>query len=162
MKKTIDLGGFTLSVEVTENRTPSCSCGSAWQRPVAQPRCVVPNREPDGIDAHIDRPLRENYRGWFPAAQAAFEADMKKYRRAESAIKACDWECREPMGNVQWPVPQTAVATRQTVTRHPVGCTCPSCRPTTTRKEVRQKFGIVPCGAVVVDHTWDGEPIFRI
>lgn len=54
-----------------------------------------PNREPDGIDAHIDRPRREMYGGW--DAEWGFQNDMKKYRKAEEAIKACTWPCREPM-----------------------------------------------------------------
>lgn len=161
MKKTINLGDFTLSVEVTENRTPSCSCGSAWQRPVAQPRRDT-TRGGEGIMVAVQKPQREFYDcGW--RGEQTFQDHSRKYRNLENAAKACNWpNDLIDNGQMPWPVPQTAVATRQTVTRHPVGCTCPSCRPTTTRKEVRQKFGIVPCGAVVVDHTWDGEPIFRI
>lgn len=63
-----------------ENR--ECMCG---RRPEM-------NREPDGIDVHVDRPLRENFADivdWINA--------MDKYRTLEDAAKECDWECREPM-----------------------------------------------------------------
>lgn len=67
-----------------------------WERECRQPirpipHCV-PNREPDGIDVHVDRPLRENFwshRDWCDA--------MAKYRTLEHVAKDCDWECREPM-----------------------------------------------------------------
>ena len=157
MKKTFNLGGVTITVECEEQPK---------RQTVAPHRCVcnhvVPTREPDGIDAHIDRPVRENY-GWFEDAR--FQRDLAKYRKAESAIKACDWPCREPMGNVEggWPVPQRPTVARQQA-RDPWGRfapqhTCGCSQPRQTR-EVRQKCGIVPVGAVVVDHTWNGEPIF--
>lgn len=159
-KKTIDLGGMTISVEVKEN-TPnrSCGCSAPWQRPVAQPRCVAPNREPDGFDAHIDRPRREMYGGW--DAEWGYQNDLKKYRAAEKAVKACTWPTREPMGNVQWPVPQHAAPQRSLNT--PCGCTTTASRysyPTPQpQREVRQKCGIPPIGAKVVAHRW-GEPVF--
>lgn len=51
-----------------------------------------PNREPDGIDVHVDRPLRENFRSYFAWADA-----MAKYRSLEECAKDCDWSCKEPM-----------------------------------------------------------------
>ena len=105
VKKTINLGGITLTIEVDEPKTVAVPQSQTRTRS-AMP--IAPNREPDGFDAHIDRPLRENYRGdWF-ASQKAFDTDMRKYREAERAVKACNWSTREPMGNgiPQWPVPQ--------------------------------------------------------
>ena len=52
----------------------------------------TPNREPDGIDIHVDRPLRENFRSHMSWCDA-----MAKYRTLERVAKDCDWECREPM-----------------------------------------------------------------
>jgi hypothetical protein len=49
-------------------------------------------REPDGIDIHVDRPLRENFFTRDEWAKA-----MAKYRTLEDVAKDCDWECREPM-----------------------------------------------------------------
>ena len=60
-----------------------------------------PLGEPDGIDAHIDRPRREMYGGW--DAEEGFQKDLKKYREAERAIKACTWPCREPMKGTEDP-----------------------------------------------------------
>lgn len=54
-------------------------------------RCM-PNREPDGIDIHVDRPLRENFRSHISWCDA-----MAKYRTLERVAKDCNWECREPM-----------------------------------------------------------------
>jgi hypothetical protein len=48
--------------------------------------------EPDGIDIHVDRPLRENFGSLDSWARA-----MAKYRTLEDVAKDCDWECREPM-----------------------------------------------------------------
>ena len=48
--------------------------------------------EPDGIDVHVDRPLRENFLNHSDWAMA-----MAKYRTLEDVAKDCDWECREPM-----------------------------------------------------------------
>jgi len=54
--------------------------------------CCMPNREPDGIDIHVDRPLRENFRSHISWCDA-----MAKYRTLERVAKDCNWECREPM-----------------------------------------------------------------
>lgn len=83
-------------------------CESTWNRPrfakpchTQVPRftrpCVPqrPNREPDGIDIHVDRPLRENFYSHHDWAVA-----MAKYRTLEDVAKDCDWECREPMKGV--------------------------------------------------------------
>lgn len=80
---------------------PPCACATnheRWGCCTDMPMYDEPmmTREPDGIDAHIDRPLRHNF-GSFDAWQRA----LRKYRNAEDAIKACDWECREPMQTQQ-------------------------------------------------------------
>ena len=54
------------------------------------------NREPDGIDAHVDRPLRQNY-----PSNGSFEHDMRLYREFENAVKKCDWPTREPMKGLE-------------------------------------------------------------
>lgn len=151
-KKTIDLGNIVITIEdVRPSVNHSCGCSVPQHR-------VAPMREPDGFDAHIDRPRRENYGGWAPAAERAFREDLAKYRNAERAVKACDWPTREPMGNVQnWPAPQ-----RQTVApRHSSACSC-GCHNNWPTRDLRVGGGLVPVGSVVVDHTWDGEPIFRV
>lgn len=48
--------------------------------------------EPDGIDVHVDRPLRENF-----ISHKDWAIAMAKYRTLEDVAKDCDWECREPM-----------------------------------------------------------------
>jgi hypothetical protein len=53
--------------------------------------------EPDGIDVHVDRPLRENFESHHDWAMA-----MAKYRTLEDVAKDCDWECREPMRGVDF------------------------------------------------------------
>lgn len=50
------------------------------------------DREPDGIDIHVDRPRQENF--W---SRKAWAEAMAKYRTLEDAARDCDWECREPM-----------------------------------------------------------------
>lgn len=146
-KKTINLGNIVITIE---DARPSVSntCRCAQHR-------VAPMREPDGFDAHIDRPRRENYGGWAPAAERAFREDLAKYRKAESAVKACNWPTREPMGNIQ-----NAPVVHRTVTR-PTSCTC-GCSNNWPTRDLRVGGGLVPVGSVVVDHTWDGEPIFRV
>jgi hypothetical protein len=57
------------------------------------------DREPDGIDVHVDRPRQEMFRTRHSWADA-----MAKYRTLEDAARACDWECREPMkGTIEQP-----------------------------------------------------------
>ena len=84
-------------------------CENPWNRPrFAEPCCTNiprftrpcvtpqrPNREPDGIDVHVDRPLRHNFRTHHDWALA-----MAKYRTLEDVAKDCNWECREPMKGV--------------------------------------------------------------
>ena len=53
--------------------------------------------EPDGIDVHVDRPLRKNFASHHDWAMA-----MAKYRTLEDVAKDCDWECREPMKGVEF------------------------------------------------------------
>lgn len=48
--------------------------------------------EPDGIDIHVDRPLKENF-----CCHSEWARAMAKYRTLEDVAKDCDWECREPM-----------------------------------------------------------------
>lgn len=95
-------------------------------------RNVQAPREPDGIVVDVARPRREAYAYGWNGT-VAFESDMKKYRNLEKAAKACDWDNETMKEAAQ--------------------------RPT---REVRWKDGIVPLGAVVVDHTFFGEPIFEI
>ena len=90
------------------NVEPRCEA-SRWNRPTFGRPCVTevprfsrpcvptpPRREPDGIDVHVDRPLRQNFRSHHDWAVA-----MAKYRTLEDVAKDCDWECREPMKGVQ-------------------------------------------------------------
>lgn len=156
MKKTFNLGDVTLTIDVTENRSQCATPSFSKPQPCG---CSAPNREPDGFDAHIDRPQRSMYGGW--DAEYGYQKDLALYRKAEAAVKACNWPCREPMGNTPcWPVPQTAPKAVKTPTRDAWGrftspCSCQS-QP---RVEVRQKCGIPPIGAKVVAHRW-GEPVF--
>lgn len=72
---------------------PCCTSVPRFTRPCVAPQC--PNREPDGIDVHVDRPLHHNFRTHHDWSLA-----MAKYRTLEDAAKDCDWECREPMKGV--------------------------------------------------------------
>lgn len=56
------------------------------------------DREPDGIDVHVDRPRRENF--W---SRQDWAKAMAKYRTLEDVARSCDWECREPMKGVAEP-----------------------------------------------------------
>lgn len=148
MKKTINLGDVTLTIDVTENVKKPV-------RTVQQPRVMG---EPDGFDAHIDRPVRSMYGGW--DAEYGFQKDLALYRKAEAAVKACTWPCREPMGNTpSWPVPQNTPKIVKTPTRDAWGRFTSPCTCSQPRTEVRQKCGIPPIGAKVVAHRW-GEPVF--
>lgn len=102
-----------------------CGCNSGRGVNLARP-CVAPNREPDGIDIHVDRPQRQNYGGW--DAEWGFQKDLRNYRKLEALAKECNWPCREPMKgapnyrNLSQPcVP--SVTPRTTTTR---GCACMS------------------------------------
>lgn len=77
-----------------ERQESRCFCQSTMTRipEFREPSLAMPRCEPDGIDIHVDRPLRENFcshRGWADA--------MAKYRTLEMVAKDCDWECKEPM-----------------------------------------------------------------
>lgn len=72
---------------------PCCTNIPRFTRPCVTPQ--RPNREPDGIDVHVDRPLRHNFRTHHDWALA-----MAKYRTLEDVAKDCNWECREPMKGV--------------------------------------------------------------
>lgn len=87
---------------------PLPRCETPWNRPkFGEPCCTNvprftrpcvtqrPLKEPDGIDVHVDRPLRENFCTHHDWALA-----MAKYRTLEDVAKDCDWECREPMKGV--------------------------------------------------------------
>lgn len=58
------------------------------------------NREPDGIDIHVDRPRQENF--W---SRKQWAEAMAKYRTLEDVARSCDWECREPMKSLKHEVP---------------------------------------------------------
>lgn len=76
-----------------ERPTVHCGCQTMTRVPkFSKPMVAMPRREPDGIDVHVDRPLRENFRSHRSWADA-----MAKYRTLEMVAKDCDWECREPM-----------------------------------------------------------------
>ncbi len=62
------------------------------RRSYAELRRLENTQEPDGIDIHVDRPLKENFPSMHDWALA-----MAKYRTLEDVAKDCDWECREPM-----------------------------------------------------------------
>jgi hypothetical protein len=55
----------------------------------------APNREPDGIDIHVDRPLREKF-----ATYGSWVDAIAKYRSLERLAHECDWPCKEPMKGV--------------------------------------------------------------
>ncbi len=85
-----------------QNGNTSCTEVPSFSRPTFTPMpqfnpCPSTSwdREPDGIDVHVDRPLRENFsshRSWADA--------MAKYRTLERVAKDCDWECKEPMQTI--------------------------------------------------------------
>ena len=83
-----------------QRQNVSCSChsmccGAVSATPIPrfmEPSFSVPNREPDGIDVHVDRPLRHMFDSYGEWADA-----MGRYRTLEQVAKDCDWECREPM-----------------------------------------------------------------
>lgn len=78
--------------EVPRFTRPTLCEAPRWNRPCAPTK---PNREPDGIDIHVDRPLRENF-----CSRHDWALAMAKYRTLEDVAKDCDWECREPMKGV--------------------------------------------------------------
>lgn len=57
--------------------------------------CGVQNREPDGIDVHVDRPRKEQF-----CSISAWADALGKYRNLERAAKDCDWPCKEPMRGI--------------------------------------------------------------
>ena len=71
---------------------PSVNKFEPKRRSYAELDALRSNGEPDGIDVHVDRPLRENFGSHDSWARA-----MAKYRTLEDVAKDCDWECREPM-----------------------------------------------------------------
>lgn len=107
------------------NHPWGCGCHSHTPRPTVAPTCGggIPKRsyaeldrlkacgEPDGFDAHIDRPRQADFRTYYQWADA-----MAKYRCAEDAVKACDWPTREPMKGAPAPkpTPRPRVAPRPT------------------------------------------------
>ena len=136
-KSTFNLGGIKITVEVDEQpKATNVVRSTRFDAPV---RCD----EPDGIFVQVDRPRRECY-AYTLNGTRKFNSDMDKFHNLERAAKACDWP-----------------------NRGPIECTTPS-RPTACRcqtkpsRELRWVDGLVPIGSVVVDHTWDGEPIFKV
>lgn len=69
-----------------ENVHPTCC---------RQEEPVMMDREPDGVDIHVDRPRQENYLSHKKWAQ-----DMANYRCLIDQAKKCDWPCREPMKGI--------------------------------------------------------------
>ena len=65
---------------------------SPHRRSYEELRRLEQTREPDGIDIHVDRPLKENF--W---SHSDWALAMAKYRTLEDVAKDCDWECCEPM-----------------------------------------------------------------
>lgn len=103
--------------------TTSRTATPTWGRTSTTCQCrpqQVPNREPDGFDAHIDKPRREMYGGW--DAERGFQNDMRKYREAERAVKACTWPCREPMKGLNEFQREMAQHPRVEVRPHTCGC----------------------------------------
>lgn len=82
--------------DVIRRKNNTCNCGTSWQRPCVATPPPAPRREPDGIDIHVDRPLRENF-----SSHIAWCDAMAKYRTLEHVAKDCNWPCREPMKGVQ-------------------------------------------------------------
>lgn len=165
-KKTIDLGGMTVSIEVKEN-TPnrSCGCSAPWQRPVAQPRCAVPTHGGEGLMVAVQKPQPQFYENSW-RGNATYREHLRSYENLERAAAACNWpNDLIDSGAIKWPVPQKNVVTRepQRSWNTPCGCTATASRysyPTPQpQREVRQKCGIPPIGAKVVAHRW-GEPVF--
>lgn len=156
LKKTFDFGGVTLTVEV--KNAPSVeprrhtTCG--W----GQPQCAPQPKGGEGIMVAVQKPQREFY-DWGWRGEETFRDHSRKYANLEKAAKACDWpNDLIDNGAIKWPVPQTQPVARRAPQPKPWEV-C-ACRPSQPTREVRQKCGLVPIGARVVDHTWNGEPIF--
>lgn len=94
--------------DIIRRKKNACGCDdirNAWGRcanvrndvrnPWVKDTVCCGRREPDGIDVHVDRPLRENFRTHWQWADA-----MAKYRTLERVAKDCDWPCKEPMKGV--------------------------------------------------------------
>lgn len=108
-------------------RTTNHVATPAWSRVTTTCQCrpqQVPNRDFDGFDAHIDKPRREMYGGW--DAERGFQNDMRKYREAERAVKACTWPCREPMKGLNEFQREMAHRPRVEVRPHTCGCHKPT------------------------------------
>lgn len=73
---------------------PTFTPTTTWDRPLPTPRVE------SGFDAHIDRPNRSNYGGIPWAAEDAYRKDLAKYNRALSAVKECNWPCKEDLNGV--------------------------------------------------------------
>lgn len=168
IKKTVNFGGITLTIEVDEpcqktpvRRATSCGCGSAapaWGYGYPQAPVAPQSKRVEGIMVAVDKPQREDYEcGWW--GQDAFERDNRKFDNLVKAAKAITWKNKTPEG--LWPVPQThggLVTGRPEPCRPSVAAPAP-CRCSEPRREVRQKCGIPPIGAKVVAHYWN-EPVF--
>lgn len=81
-------------------RRKNSPCAHKATAPSTFGRPTPPRREPDGIDIHVDRPLRENFHSHHAWCDA-----IAKYRTLEHVAKDCNWPCREPMKSVQQPQP---------------------------------------------------------
>lgn len=126
---------------------PTCTCQRtpSWAEgtPTWDARPTVPQRpmgEPDGFDAHIDRPKRENYGGI--GADWGFRNDLRKYNKALEAVKECNWPCKEPMKNAPATMPfgQGGLPSN-VVPQRPCACGCHGARPTVdVRKDAVRDF----------------------
>ena len=84
--------------DVIRRKNDTRVCGTT---PMFRPTVpTAPMREPDGIDIHVDRPLRENFRSHHAWCDA-----IAKYRTLEHVAKDCNWACREPMKGAHQPQP---------------------------------------------------------
>lgn len=85
--------------DIIKNRNNRCEQENRFYHNREMHGCLccqtAPNREPDGIDVHVDRPLRENF-----SSQSRWADAMAKYRTLERVAKACDWECKEEIATV--------------------------------------------------------------
>jgi hypothetical protein len=84
-------------IEKPKANKPHYETTTTWDKPsygIPEPiEKIIP--EPDGIDIHVDRPLRKEF-GSF----AEWHEAMLNYRELERLAHVCDWPCKEPMKGV--------------------------------------------------------------
>lgn len=98
------------------HKTNCCENFGPKKRSYAELDALKHFGEPDGIDVHVDRPLRENFASHHDWAMA-----MAKYRTLEDVAKDCDWECREPMRGLDFYNTSNA-------NNHECCCNCNECQ----------------------------------